>query len=278
MVTVPPCLEALGEAAFLECGRLTGIDLGETSVRALSAHCFRNCVALTAVVLPPNLDSIGQQAFHKCGALARLKFPATLRKIEDHALSHTGLTEADFRKCPKLAKIGNCVLCHCDALRNVRFGPGLASCGDYAFCNCPSLTTLDFRPCPNLRHLGTLAFYGCSGLRQVHFGSTAAVTPTTFTNCTALELISVPMDAPIPPELPTEVRVEAGNAAAAVGPQRTATERPKSRRAMGEVGGPLQLRLQRGERPLGRSSLGGRASRDDPGATRALPVVRTFIE
>jgi hypothetical protein len=57
--------------------------------------------------------------------LAHLKFPATLTRIENNwALSCTGLIEADFRDCPKLAQIGGHAFNSCGALREVLFGRG----------------------------------------------------------------------------------------------------------------------------------------------------------
>jgi hypothetical protein len=97
----------MGDCAFHNCGRLTRIDLGRTKVRALSRWCFRDCVSLAIAALPSCLQSIGHQAFFNCKALERLEFPATLRMIESYsALGGTGLTEADFRECPKFAQIG----------------------------------------------------------------------------------------------------------------------------------------------------------------------------
>jgi hypothetical protein len=140
-VTLPPCLETIGEHAFVGCGRLARIDLGQTKVRALPSGCFEECFALAVVVLPPVLDTIGQYAFYNCKALARLKFPATLTKIEGiSALSCSGLAEADFRECPRLTEIGGNAFYSCSVLREVHFGAGLKSCGNCAFQNCASLT------------------------------------------------------------------------------------------------------------------------------------------
>jgi hypothetical protein len=202
----------MGDYAFCGCRWLARIDLGHTKVRTLPIGCFDNCVALAVVVLPPVLDAIGRRTFYNCKALGHLSFPVTLTKIDAEALSNTGLTEADFQDCGKLAEIGNGAFRGCNALREIHFSAGLKSCGDYAFAGCRDLAALDFRPCPNLAQVGTQAFDGCSGLKGVQIGLAVAVTGEMFAHCTALELVTVPMGAPPPTGLPANVRVQLGNA------------------------------------------------------------------
>jgi hypothetical protein len=158
------------------------------------------------------LDSIGRRALYNCKALGHLGFPAALTKVDAGALSNTGLAKALFQDCRKLAEIGNRAFRGCNALRQVHFGAGLKSCGNYAFADCRGLAALDFRPCPNLAQVGKQAFDGCSGLKRVQIGLAVAVTRAMFADCTALEVVTVPMGAPPPTGLPTGVRVQLGNA------------------------------------------------------------------
>jgi hypothetical protein len=104
--------------------------------------------------------------------LARLKFPATLRKIGSHALSHTSLIEADFRECPELAQVGAYAFYTCNALRRVHFAAGLTSCGECAFQSCPTLGQLDFRPCQN-RYMAQLRWQPAMEIILVPIGATA---------------------------------------------------------------------------------------------------------
>jgi hypothetical protein len=126
----------------------------------------------------------------------------------------------------------------------------LKSCGDCAFQNCPSLTALDFRPCPNLAEIGEKPFDGCSGLGKIQFGSAVAVMASTFANCPALEIVTVPFFAPVPTGLPTNVRTEVGDAlTSAEVPRRMVDGQLESGGTIGEIEA-LRRRLQLAEREL----------------------------
>jgi hypothetical protein len=200
-------------------------------------------------MLPPNLHSIGRSAFYNCAALARLKFPATLARIGSHALSYTGLTEVDFRECRELAEVGAYAFHSCRALRKVHFGAGLKSCGKRAVRPCPGPTALSSRPSSGAGQFGEPPSDRCSAVKNLQFESTELLMATTFTNCTALEVVSVPKGAPTPIGLPTKVRVELGKALTTAEVPRPEDQQPEQRGARGEVE-ELRLQLQLARREL----------------------------
>jgi hypothetical protein len=204
------------------------------------------------------MDSVGQAAFYECRALERLEFPVTLTMIEDnYAFCYTALTEADFRSCPKLTRVGHYAFASCNALRDVYFSAGLRSCGNCAFRNCPSLTALDFRPCVHLMEIGEQPFKDCLRLREIRFGSAVPLTGAMFTNCPALELITLPVGAPAPADLPARISWELSNVGVEVGNGQMVTEagrrvvdgQAKPGCAMGEVE-EVRLQLERAHSEL----------------------------
>lgn len=116
-----PNLTYIGNKAFQDCTRLTGIvhlpsltTLGHmsfqntkiTSVTSLgsitniygtaSNGTFQGCTALTSVVLPETLTYIGATTFYGCTALTSINFPASLIRIEYQALRNTKITTLDL--------------------------------------------------------------------------------------------------------------------------------------------------------------------------------------
>jgi hypothetical protein len=97
------------------------------------------------------------------------------------------------------------------------FPATLVKIGKYALA-CTSLAEADFRECPKLAEVGFHAFYSCSALREVHFGSAIHSGPAisgaagTFDSCGELELVTMPVGAPVPTGLPARVRVVLGSA------------------------------------------------------------------
>jgi hypothetical protein len=208
-VTLPSCLERIGDCAFYACRRLTKIDLGRSEVRVLPTCCFDSCVRLAVVVLPPNLESIGIGAFCNCASLVGLRFPATLKTIGPHALSYTGLRAADFRECRELAQIGAHAFDSCKTLDLVHFAAKLQSCGDCAFRKCPGRALPDFSVCRNLAQTGrsTQLDKDCSGLRKLQVGPAVSVTASARATRAALELASTSMSATVPVGLAKKARV-----------------------------------------------------------------------
>ena len=95
-------------------------------------------VNITEVILPEGITKIGYKAFFKTKSLKIIKFPKSLKAIEQQAFYGSGLTEVNI--------------------------PGATAIGNAAFLSCTDMTTLKI---PNVTFLGTMCFRHCSQLKTV---------------------------------------------------------------------------------------------------------------
>lgn len=70
----------IGEAAFIQCTKLTGVSIPAT-VREIGDRAFADCWQLTDVAFAPGVSRVGNGAFSNCISLATLDFPATLSRL-----------------------------------------------------------------------------------------------------------------------------------------------------------------------------------------------------
>lgn len=70
----------MGESAFENCTKLTVAKLG-TSLDAIPAKAFKECVSLSEMVVPATAVSIGDQAFYDCSGLATVTMNEGLKTI-----------------------------------------------------------------------------------------------------------------------------------------------------------------------------------------------------
>lgn len=136
-VKLPPTLEKIDRATFLECKNLKTIDLSGTRLIEIGG------------VWRDSGDSYG--AFTNCTALETIKFPATLKKISASAFSDcTNLKEVDLSGT-KVSEIGRLAFADCTALDTVQFPATLKTIGPWgAFFGCNKLKAVDISSCINL--------------------------------------------------------------------------------------------------------------------------------
>ena len=66
-VTIPSCIESIGDYAFLGCTRLESVNV-QGSV-AIGDYVFRGCTALKDVTFASSVSEIGEHAFYSCNAI-----------------------------------------------------------------------------------------------------------------------------------------------------------------------------------------------------------------
>ena len=119
-ITIPDSVTRIGEAAFLNCDRLTSINMphGITSIRN---NTFNGCSSLSAITIPDSVTKIGREAFAECSSLASITISDNVTKIGDKA----------FAGCSSLASI-----------KFVDTSVGGLEIGWGAFHDCPGLATI----------------------------------------------------------------------------------------------------------------------------------------
>lgn len=89
---------AIGENAFTECDRLSGVTLPE-SITLIGRKAFYDCLRLKEIILPQSVASIGEFAFYHCTSLQTINIPASVNSIGSKAfMLCTGLTSLTDRK------------------------------------------------------------------------------------------------------------------------------------------------------------------------------------
>lgn len=146
------------------------------SVTAIDQRAFRECSALTHVVVPEGVKVIGTLAFFLCSALDTVDLPSTIDSIASQAFNNSGLYNNLANWQDSLALyVGDYLV----SVRNsasghiiVRDGTqGIGGSGMY-YCNGVSRVTLP----ATLRFIGAMAFRECAALDTVELLGT--VPPT----------------------------------------------------------------------------------------------------
>lgn len=85
-VIVEEGVEVIGEAAFVECSKLTSVKLPST-LRGIPGYAFSNTKALESVTLPYGLEWIGGYAFNGSG-IRKINLPDTLTELNLRAFAN----------------------------------------------------------------------------------------------------------------------------------------------------------------------------------------------
>ncbi len=160
-----PGLTSIGSEAFRDCTALTEVILPD-SLTALDKYAFRGCTGLTRVNFGSGLTSIGLWAFFGCASLTEVTLPETLTYMDNGAFRNcTSLTEVTLPD--SLTILNGGVFYGCTALTSVHLGAGLTDIQNEAFYNCKRLNNVTFGN--SLTSIFPRAFYGCKALENVTF-------------------------------------------------------------------------------------------------------------
>lgn len=102
-VVAPDSLEIIGECAFQDCYKLTGID-GLKGLKEIGRYAFSWCNSLTDIEFPETLETIGDNAFLNCEILGNqdLILP-NCKKVPTNAFFKCSFTgKLDLSKCEEI--------------------------------------------------------------------------------------------------------------------------------------------------------------------------------
>lgn len=92
-VFLPDSVTQIKKCAFSEDRNLSKIVFGK-NITVIGQNCFNNCRSLMSVDLgETKVKTLSKGAFGGCHKLKDIRFPKMLKKIEESALSYTGLSE-----------------------------------------------------------------------------------------------------------------------------------------------------------------------------------------
>ena len=183
-ITIPNNITTLG--TFKNCTALTSVVLPAT-LKTIPNSCFEGCTALKSVTLPTNITAISDSAFSNCSSLETLAIPSMITSIGKHAFRNcTVLSAIDLPS--GLKTIGNSAFYYCQAITSLDFPASLTLVGPYAYCGCTALSAVTIGRNVILENN---AFSGCSSLRSVIVGENCSIGQYAYSKCSALETVTI---------------------------------------------------------------------------------------
>lgn len=134
---MPRSVSKIAKGAFSGCAGLTHVTISAW-VRHIESWTFKDCRALTGVVIPHSVETIGSAAFSGCVSLKRVTIPDSVKRIDFGAFADcTALEEV---KLPaRMFLLEQAAFRNCVALKRVTFPQSLEHMGADVFDNCPLL-------------------------------------------------------------------------------------------------------------------------------------------
>jgi len=134
---LPQSITYIGQSAFSECRKLTGMDIPE-KVQEIGYAAFTGCNCLKEVEFHEGLERIGSDGFSNCALQDTIVFPQTLKHISYNAFGMNGSLKAV--KFPVgLESIESSAFNNCSGLSEVRFPASVLSVGSDAFMMCDNI-------------------------------------------------------------------------------------------------------------------------------------------
>ena len=158
----------------------TGEDKETTkkNVVAIAAEAFKNVSSIQNVIVPEGITSIGKYAFAYCAHLETIKFPATLKTIDEGAFYQSGLTSLTFPEACELTELKMATFSKCNNLKEVTIPGYIKTVGKAVFFECASLEKVTLSE--GVVTVGKLGFQGCPKFKELNL-------PNTLTNTDPFE-------------------------------------------------------------------------------------------
>ena len=181
-VTLPSA--PIGDRAFKNCTALTQVVLPQ-DVTHIGEEAFSGCVSLSFIQIPAALTEMGEGAFAQCASLKGISLPPTLKTVPANAFARcTAIIEVKFNG---QAEIGAGAFANCTGLTSVSLTASMQTVGDFAFSDCTGLKTLKLGS--NLKSIGENAFRGI-GATSAHLPDALTyIAETAFSDCPVLNAL-----------------------------------------------------------------------------------------
>lgn len=134
---LPLSIVYIGQNAFGECRKLTGMDI-PGKVQEIGSSAFYYCNQLKEVSFQEGLERIGGIAFSDCALHDTIVFPQTLKYISGSAFANN-ICLSVVRFPIGLEYIDSYAFSNCNALSEIRFPASVLSVGNDAFGYCHSI-------------------------------------------------------------------------------------------------------------------------------------------
>ncbi len=183
-INLPQRLEAIGEKAFFDCGKLTSITdcAGGIEVIDIGNRVFDECEKLQDL---NNIKKISKSEDYRKNVSAKINVDPGISIIRENAFCGL-LTLKEVILPDGLKIIGDESFLGCKNLTNVKIPESVESINGGAFENCLSFTEIVIPK--NVKEIENCAFKGCSKLKRITFlGNTPHMGCDVFSDCENLE-------------------------------------------------------------------------------------------
>lgn len=199
-ISIPSTTEYIGEAAFINCDKLTEINVNQnnpyfTSVDGVLFNkdvteliAYPNDASNTIYKAPDSVTSIGDKAFMYSLNVAQIGLPAGVETIGEYAFSYCkSLT--NIKLPDNLKSLSDGIFDHCNSLKYIILPSKIDKINDNAFKWCSSLVSLSL---PNdVKTIGANAFYNCRSLTEITIpDSVSVIKEAAFYNCKDLTVVN----------------------------------------------------------------------------------------
>ncbi|MCR5349546.1 MAG: leucine-rich repeat domain-containing protein [Acholeplasmatales bacterium] len=165
-IIIPDCVKIIGKEAFLSCGNLTSVSLGN-GIETISNNAFYFS-KLSEIVFPNSLKTIGENAFLCCN-FTSVTIPNSVTSIGYYAFGECKSLES-FTFGTGLDVLPSSILKGCSKLETIVIPDNVTTINDSAFYWCTGLKNIVLGK--NVIYIGESAFNVCDSLEKVYYNGT----------------------------------------------------------------------------------------------------------
>lgn len=139
------------------------VDDIPSTVTEIRSNAFKNCNAITEIIIPSSVTKIGNNAFDSCTSLKKVTILNSSCAIGSAAFVHCSALEI-ITLPSGLTQIPNEAFYDCTSLKSITIPSGVTLIGKEAFNMCRSLSEITIPA--SVKTIRANAFLGCTGIKS----------------------------------------------------------------------------------------------------------------